>query len=806
MEGYGQWAQTYRDNLWTGVLPLPPRAKTPPPGGYTGRKADKIPDDAQIAQWVEQHPGGNLCLRMPTDVLGIDVDDYEYEYQGRDPETKEPLHYPDGRPLMLRGIKTGGAVLAALEEQLGQLPPTWRSSSRGDGPSGIRFFRVPAGLLWGDFGQHLEAIWWGHRYAVVWPSVNPDSGMRYLWINDAEDDPMWGSPPPKVTDLPELPASWVAHHARPQDAPRLPAPVAAARPGTAVAVADHDRPHQFTREQAARYVETEGLEPLRSATHGTINNRLNDAAVVMSHFVPTFFSPAAAHALLLDAAMTAGYDHRHSAERTIASGLATVSWTAELVSEPVRPPGGARTRPRDHEDDPWPTEAPDDPLPPEAVGFWERRPELGLINQYARSKYVAPWAVLGAVLARVIAAIEPNIQLPPTIGDAASLNLFVALVGRSGGGKDAAAGVAKRLLDVRFGRDPLLTDTVPLGSGEGMCHIYMKPPPKLTARRRKGQPDEDSEAIGLAAGPDEPIQYRTRALVTIAEIDTLGALGQRQGSTLGGQLRQAWSGQQLGFYYATSEKRLLVPEHAYRMCIVAGVQPGRAGALLSETDGGTPQRFLWLPAMDPTIVRDAPPTPAPLEWMPPVFSGGTAYIKECQTAVDMVIDAAVDRSNENADALDGHALLTRLKVAAALAALHGTTPQRQCEITEEDWELSGVLMAVSDHTRASVQQHLAQAAREENRKKAVADGLRQVTTQETIDDALMRRALKHLRDRIGDDWVTNADMRKGAKSDIKKYLNDAVERLVAAGEMEVGTYTASGQTGRQMRRPGRNSE
>lgn len=800
MEGYGQWADSYRRNGWVHVLPLPARAKTPPPGGYTGRKADKTPDEAQVARWIAEHPGGNLALRMPDDIIGIDVDDYEYTYQARDPETKDKLWLPDGSPDMRTGVKTGNITLGGLEDELGELPATWRSSSRGDGPSGIRLYRVPSGLLWGDFGLHIECIWWGHRYAVVWPSVNPDSGLRYLWINDDDPDSDWSGVSPHVEQIPKLPQPWIDRFGREPDAPKLPAAgrEVVVATGTKLAAPDPDRPHQYTREQAARYVETEGLEPLRRAPHGSINNQMNNAAVVLSHFVPRFWSPQAAHALIWDAARTAGYDDPRSATKTIDSGLSVVSWVAELVSEPARPPGGARARPRDHEDDPWPTEAPDD-TPPEAAGFWDAHPALGLIEQYARSKYVAPWAVLGSVLARVVAATEPNIQLPATIGDAASLNLFVALVGRSGGGKDAAAGVAKRLLDVRHGRDPLHTDTIPLGSGEGMSHIYMKPPPKL-ASRKKTQ-DDDSEFIGLAAPPDQPIQYRTRALVTIAEIDTLGALGQRNGSTVGGQLRQAWSGQQLGFQYSDALKRMIVPEHSYRMCIIAGVQPGRAGALLDEADGGTPQRFLWLPAVDRTITRDAPPTPAPVEWQPPIYTGQVVYIKECQTAIDMVIDAAVDRSNEKVDALDGHALLTRLKVAAALAMLMGDRPQRQVEITEQDWELSGVLMAVSDRTRANVQKHLAETAKAENTKKALAEARRTIVIADEIEDAGMVRALKLVRSRVKDEWVPVKDLREAAKSVVRKHIVEAVDRLVAAGELEAGTYTAgNNQVGRQVRR------
>lgn len=821
LEAYGQWAEHYRRALWVGVLPLPHNAKTPPPGGYTGRKADKAPDDAKIAEWVRTRAGGNLCLRMPGDVIGIDVDDYEYTYQPKDPDTGELATEPDGSPLLATGVKTGNITLGGLEDELGPLPATWRSSSRGDGPSGIRFYRVPSGLLWGDFGEHLEAIWWGHRYAVVWPSVNPDSGMRYLWIDDREgDEAEWGAPPPKVTDLPDLPESWVARFARPPDAPRdaivtpasaTPRPAIVA-PGPGHTPRQPGDPRRFTRQQAADYVQPH-LDALRAAPTGTINNRLNDAATVLSHFIPSFWNDLQARVLLMDALQATGYDGKTwRADKTIDSAFGSVAdWHAELVSEPSRPPGGARTRPRDSEEDPWPTEAPDD-TPPEAAGFWDARPALAFIRDFALQRYAAPWAVLGATLARAVACVEPNIQLPAVIGTEASLNLFVGLIGQSGGGKDIANGVAKALLLPVEGRDPVPLDVIPLGSGEGLSHIYMKPPPKLT--KKKGQPDEDSAAIGLGFNPDPDaaIQYRTRALVNIAEIDTMGSLSQRRGSTIGGQLRQAWSGQQLGFQYVDLTKRMIVPEHSYRLCLTAGIQPGRAGVLLEETDGGTPQRFLWLPAynrdlQEPTDeqIDNPPPQMAGTEWTPPHYRAGQICVKVCSIARRTIVRAHVARGRGEGDALDGHSLLNRLKTAAALAILCGDSPQRQCEVTEEDWELAGAIMAVSDTTRTRVQQVLAEQAKLENEKKAIAEAhkIRVVTDQ--ADSEGMKRALSFVRNKVGAEWTTERKLVQDGRR-VREWVKDALAELVTAGELEAEEYKSGSQNGRHYRRRDSGSE
>lgn len=823
-DGYGNWAQQYRDRLWLGVLPLPHNRKSPVPEGYTGRKG-KIPTDDQITEWIFDRPHGNIALVMPGDVLGIDVDDYAYRFQARDPKTRKPLTEPDGSPKMVTGIKTGGAVLAALETELGPLPPTWRSSSRGNGPSGIRFYRVPSGLLWGDLGEHLEGIWWGHRYAVVYPSINPDSGKQYLWIDETSDRPEWGALPPKLTDLPSLPDSWVARFGRDKDTPKTaPAGPPRRRKGTGASEQDAAPSSTFhgsgggsrvyTRAQAQAYVQPH-LDELRSATVGSINNRLNDAAKVLSHFIPAFWTDAQARLMLWDALSATAYDGKSwTADPTIASAFesATGDWVAELAPDPLGwvSPVEARPRPvppsRDGHDEgsPWPTEAPEDPdAAPDGPGaFWRRREVLEQVWTYARSRYTAPWAVLGAVLARAIAAVEPNIKLPAIIGSPASLNLFVALVGPSGGGKDAAAGVAEHTLLVHDGGTVVHTETVPLGSGEGLSHIYMKPPAKTA--RRKPDTDEDSQAIGLGGlDPDQPTQYRTRALVTIAEIDTLTALASRQSATVSGQLRQAAMGDQLGFFYVDTAKRMLVPKHAYRLCLIAGVQPGRAQGLLGETEGGTPQRFLWLPATDPTMRREVPERPDPIAWTPPRYNGPEGLIHVCQQACDVVLDAHIARQRGQGDALDGHALLTRLKVAAALAMLDlGRGPREQCEITEEDWDLSGQIMIMSDQTRQAVEGHLAQVGKAENEKRAYAKAREAVVVTDTLEKETMAKVLSWLRRKIGTEWVTERELRNASKSTTREHIPDGIDRLIAVGEIEAELYEAGHQTARRLRRVG----
>lgn len=177
---YARAARVYRDLGWLGVLPVEGKDVNLP-SGYTGYEG-RWPTEFDVAGWVERRGRDNLALRVPTDVIGIDVDAY------------------DGR----RGLGT----IDLAEQDYGPLPPTWNSTSRTDG-SGIRWYRVEPGLPWvSDLGRgsNVEIIRAHHRYAVVWPSVHPDTRRAYRWYTP-EGRP--SDRPPRPTELPELPVPWV---------------------------------------------------------------------------------------------------------------------------------------------------------------------------------------------------------------------------------------------------------------------------------------------------------------------------------------------------------------------------------------------------------------------------------------------------------------------------------------------------------------------------------------------------------------------------------------------------------------------
>jgi putative DNA primase/helicase len=208
---YQSWAPNYVDLGWS-PIPLPTRQKHPVPKNpsVTGAEGVYIDQDRLLELgWLKPrarvHVGelayfpGNIALRLPQNVIGVDVDAYEG--------------------------KAGAATLAAAEADWGKLPPTWSTTSRiGDPVSGLRLFQLPAHglhLAWpGELpqGKGVELIRWDHRYAIVAPSEH-DKGTnpRYCWVtpegeyislHDLGEDDEVELPAPE--DLELLPDTWIA--------------------------------------------------------------------------------------------------------------------------------------------------------------------------------------------------------------------------------------------------------------------------------------------------------------------------------------------------------------------------------------------------------------------------------------------------------------------------------------------------------------------------------------------------------------------------------------------------------------------
>ena len=228
---FGQ-AALYIQAGWAGTLPLPLGAKFPPPGGFTGADG-AVPEVTQVLAWAQAGPA-NIGLRLPAGVIGIDVDHY------------------DGKP--------GADTLAELMAELGPLPATWSSTSRGaDSPARVWLYRLPRAdlRLVGKAGLGIDVLQHHHRYIVAAPSVHPEGGV-YAWYRP---DFTAAGPAelPLVADLPFLPDAWVTALTEQQERPMPPPAVTAgdqtttgARPSPGFAdFASQRPPHGLRQARAA---------------------------------------------------------------------------------------------------------------------------------------------------------------------------------------------------------------------------------------------------------------------------------------------------------------------------------------------------------------------------------------------------------------------------------------------------------------------------------------------------------------------------------------------------------------------------
>lgn len=418
--------------------------------------------------------------------------------------------------------------------------------------------------------------------------------------------------------------------------------------------------------------------------------------------------------------------------------------------------------------------------PAEEKKFWGSHDVLKHILRWSRARRVSPWAVLGEAMAEVVCHCPPSLQLPPTVGGNGSLNMLIALTGKSGAGKDAAEAVC----DAAFRWNGVLgfvgdvVPRVPLGSGEGLAKSF-------------GYMRRDDEG-GMSLVVSEP-----SVIITVNEIDTLAAVSGRSGSTLTPQLRHLYNGQALGFGYADVSKRVIIPKHSYRSCLIAGVQPGRGAIILGDVEGGFAQRWLWLPAHDPYApavvdkrVGDV------MSWSPPDLDySGVCVMPVCEEVSDTTDEVRFATLRGVNGDMDSHTHYTRIKVAAALALLFG-----RASIDADVWSLSAYVMKVSGACRDSVSAVLAAGAVGRAREEGVLRGVSAAAAKESeLGSRIERNLLGKLEEMGRNEWIGFNKLRMKIAARDREAVPGVLSGLVSRGLVETRTHTYHGQSGVQYR-------
>lgn len=425
--------------------------------------------------------------------------------------------------------------------------------------------------------------------------------------------------------------------------------------------------------------------------------------------------------------------------------------------------------------------------------FWNSRTSLREIRDYAVSRLVSPYAVLAVTLARIIAATPPHVVLPSTIGsDCGSLNFGVVILGNPGSGKDAAFGVARKLVpDIR---DASVTS---VASGQAISALY-------------GQRVQEDNRFKLEC-------KSPRAMIRYSEASNFKALSSARESNLQAEVLSLFSGQQIGDYTKNKELAVTIPEHGYRAVVVISAQPSMMGMFEGGVGVGFQQRFLYVSAYDDRLsVRPldedpvelssltkfpydtrALPADYPIEQMNRLYECGS-YSKANESTpesshlrmrpmrlpsvvrTEIVADKQRVNREHGGDPRRAHGMYLREKLAVGLRLLED--PQAD-EISLEDWELAGRMM---QYSRACYEENLREYE-DENLARRADFKEQDELARERVDIRSRRATEERIIDVLSassQPSVSKGDLSRSLSKRQKIYVDDALENLVASGKIK----------------------
>lgn len=709
------------------IFPVNPRDKTPFVSQY-----EATTDENMLRAWWTQHPDALIGHRLPDEHIILDID---------------PRH-------------GGHDVFAALKAEVGAFPMTrCHLSGRGDGGGHI-WAQRPADKVsttkldaWAE--QHglgheivdktgrrirwtagIDILQHNHRYTILPPSPHPDTGKPYQWAN---------SPDTTVAALPLLLVDILTNDTPPEPPrpPRAPDPESIAdwfsdthtwssilaSHGWTIVGGDGDSDRSRWRHPTAT-----------SAFSATIRHSLlfvystSTAFEVTAPNDPHGYTPFRAWALL-----------EHGGDLKAAG------------REARRLKGG------NQRDDDWSFvgDNPPDPIVmPMPDDFWDARPQLDHIRQAAHARQRSADAVLHVVLARLCAITPHTYEIPAIVGAVAPLCYFAAVIAPAGIGKSTANTIGAELLPA----PDWVADQLPLGSGEGLAELLFE---------MVEETDEN--------GKKQTVKKQTRHNVFLYadEGQILGEIGNRKGATLLPTLRTIWTGGTLGQANSNRERFRVVPARTYTYGLVVGFQSAKAGALLEDVDGGTPQRFGWASALDPTIPDQLPTWPGRLQWQPPAhIAGGTPLQLPADIVTEVrAADLAQVRGQIAVDPLDTHARLYRLKVAGLLAILDGRR-----DVNLDDWALAGTIQDASNTIRGHVVDTVNHEAQRRQETSQRLHANREVAADRAKEQRRIVDCARKIKARVvaaPDEW-TRIDLYRAMRRQ-RDVFDDALDHAIAEG-------------------------
>lgn len=407
--------------------------------------------------------------------------------------------------------------------------------------------------------------------------------------------------------------------------------------------------------------------------------------------------------------------------------------------------------------------------------FWGARPILGQIREAAHHHGRSADLVLAATMTRLSAMVDPGLRFDTGLGPG-SLNLFAAVVAPSGVGKTAGVHVAQDLLPVPSHLpDGAFSDGLPLGSGEGLAEAFMGMITRETGKETaRGKPQTERVRA----------QVRANVFFYLDEGEALTRSADRRGATIGSAIRSAWVGASLGQANASGDTTRILPRGSYALGLLIGFQRATALPLLADAGPGTPQRFFWASAVDPSVPEHPPERTATLYVeLRDVFGDPFRGVMMAEEAIRKELwtrNLARVHGDVVDDDLDSHEVLMRSKLAALLALMDG----RHDRITLDDWALAETLWRTSCGVRDSLIEHGKREAEKTatTRERVLLD--RKVREVAELDQVPVKvaRIAQAIAARVEQEGgLTAGAARKALASRDRSLFEAAVERAAADG-------------------------
>jgi hypothetical protein len=695
-----------------GFKPLPLNGKIPLVGSAIGKSGEI--NENKVKNWRQEFPWANTGIRAEG-WIAIDIDHHD--------------------------TKFGNDQLQDLVAEFGTLPSTYYSTARGaSSPSRQLFFRVETDVpMNSDPTKDIEVIHKFHRYSVVAPSIHPTLKSPYVWYNPQGEE----VPPPHIDDLPMLPSSWLSGLAKSISAVHE---TSGNFEGDIQAWIDwlgDEEPTPFTIELISK------IESLDHIGHDELLELLRQIHELREELWERGLTECF-RALETKYRSTTNESNPDRELSDAIRWIVKADWfPSEIGSLSMREIAmNLITSEIDNTSD----------------LFWSSRPGLEAIHSLARHKVVSPFSLLGVTMQRSLHSVPFHIHYE-TFRGRSPLNTLMAYVGPTGTGKTLSLNVVSHGIifsdsPKTLGGDGTWQGIIEPGSGEAMPDSY----------RSLVKDEETSKFKQTWNHPNHA------AIFGFDEVGMLEGRNAREGSTLLETMKQGWSGSTLGRKLANGKGTLLDAE-SYRFGLFINTQPARSQMLFTPDAiaGGLPSRFLFFSTQDSEAKKEWLEQAPPVLRLPIVNWAGVESIKalpSMEKAHRAEAFAAIDGGIEE---LDSHLLLTRAKVAVALAVLDGRSV-----LVEEDWDLSNYVIQHSIATRKLILLTLSKEQGKTLAKQATAAGTKSFIAEEVSKERKIQKTAEIISEKL--DSGIKKGIRRLLSKDRRDFYEPAVELLQKQGK------------------------